>query len=264
MKEGYQMDIINHNSNAWDKKVENGSTWTKVVSSEIIEKAKKGEWEIGVTAQKRIPKNWFPPLKGLKVLCLASGGGQQGPVLAAAGADVTVVDISEKQLDQDIYVAKRDNLQIKTVNASMSELCMFADESFDLIIHPVSNLFVENILPVWKETFRVLKYGGTLISGFCNPVIHLFDDEMEDKGVLFAKYSIPYSPLTALSKEELNKCLEDGHTLEFGHSLEQQIGGQIDAGFVITGLYEDDFGGERLLDKYIKSFIATKSMKIKI
>lgn len=263
-KEGYQMDIINHNSNAWDKKVDSGSVWTKAVSGEIIEKAKEGEWELGVTAQKSIPKNWFPPLKGLKVLCLASGGGQQGPILAAAGADVTVVDISEKQLEQDIYVAKRDNLNIKTIKGSMLELSMFEDESFDLIIHPVSNLFVENILPVWKETFRVLKYGGTLISGFCNPVLYLFDDEQEEEGILQAKNSIPYSPFTALSKEELSKCLEEGQTLEFGHSLEQQIGGQIEAGFIITGFYEDSFGGDRLLDKYIKSFIATKSMKVKI
>lgn len=257
------MDIINHNNNAWDKKVESGSQWTIAVSSEIIEKAKKGQWEIGVTGKKRIPKEWFPPLKGLKVLCLASGGGQQAPILAAAGADVTVVDISEKQLEKDIYVAKRDNLDIKTVKGSMLELDMFEDESFDLIIHPVSNLFVENISPVWKEAFRVLKYGGVLISGFVNPVLYLFDDEQEDEGVLQAKHSIPYSPLTALSKEELNKCLEDGQTLEFGHSLEQQIGGQIEAGFVITGFYEDDFGGGRLLDKYLKSFIATKAIKIK-
>jgi len=79
---------------------------------------------------------------------------------------VTVVDISQKQLEQDIYVAKRDNLKIKTIKGSMLDLSMLPDKSFDLIIHPVSNLFVENILPVSKETFRILKYGGILISGF--------------------------------------------------------------------------------------------------
>ncbi len=146
----------------------------------------------------------------------------------------------------------------------MLDLSMLADESFDLIIHPVSNLFVENILPVWEETFRILKYGGILISGFCNPVLYLFDDEEENEGVFQIKYSIPYSPLSILSKEELNKLLEEKQALEFGHSLEQQIGGQIEAGFMIIGFYEDDFGGERLLDKYIKSFIVTKAMKIKI
>ncbi|MGH4122831.1 MAG: class I SAM-dependent methyltransferase [Clostridium sp.] len=237
----------------------------KSVSKEIIDKAKRGEWKISVTSKKSIPKDWFPPFQGLKVLCLASGGGQQGPVIAALGADVTVVDISEKQLEQDIYVANRDNLNIKTVKLGMSDLSIFADESFDLIVHPVSNLFVEDISPVWKEAFRVLKYGGTLIAGFANPILYLFDDEQEEEeGILQAKYSIPYSPLSALSKEKLNECLEAGQTLEFGHSLEQQIGGQIEAGFVITGFYEDDFGGDRLIDKYIKSFIATKSTKMKI
>lgn len=150
---------------------------------------------------------------------------------------MTVVDISQKQLEQDIYVAKRDDLKIKNIKGSMLDLSMLADKSFDLIIHPVSNLFVENILPVWKETFRILKYGGILIAGFCNPVLYLFDDEEKNGGVSQIKYSIPYSPLSTLSKEELNRFLEEKQALEFGHSLEHQIGGQIEAGFMITGFY---------------------------
>ncbi|GKX30767.1 methyltransferase [Vallitalea longa] len=255
------MNVVHYNSNVWDKKVESGCVWTQPVSSEIVEKAKKGEWEVIVTANKTVPKNWFPPIKGLKILCLASGGGQQAPILAAAGADVTLVDISDKQLEKDIYVAKQNNLHINTVKASMTKLDMFSDESFDLVLHPVSNVFVEDIIPVWRECHRILKHGGTLISGICNPVIYLFDDEQEDKGVLEVKYSIPYSPFSALTEEELSKSLENGEALEFGHSLEQQIGGQIEVGFVIQGFYEDDFGGVRLLDKYIKSFIATRAIK---
>lgn len=258
------MNIITHNSQAWDKKVETGSMWTKPVSKEDIEKAKRGEWEICVTNKRKIPKEWFPPLKNLKVLCLASGGGQQGPVLTAAGADVTVFDLSEKQLEQDLYVAERDNLHIKTVKGSMADLSVFADESFDLIIHPVSNLFVEDIKPVWNEAFRVLKLGGSLISGFVNPVLYLFDDELEEKGIMEAKHSIPYSPLNDLSEDSLAEYINNNQTLEFGHSLEDQIKGQIDAGFIIAGFYEDDFGGDRLIDKYIKSFIATKAVKMKL
>lgn len=258
------MNIISHNSKAWDKKVESGSMWTNPVSIEVIEKAKNGEWNLSITNKRHVPKEWLPPLKGLKVLCLASAGGQQGPILAAAGANVTVFDISEKQLQQDCYVADRDNLNIETVKGSMLDLGAFTDESFDLIVHPVSNLFVEDVSMVWKESFRVLKYGGSLISGFVNPVLYLFDDEMEDEGVLQAKNSIPYSPFKALPEDELAKHIENNETLEFGHSLEQQISGQINAGFIITGFYEDDFGGERLIDKYIKSFIATKAVKLKL
>ncbi len=83
-----------------NKKVEEQAVYTKAVTKEIIEKSKAGDWEITVTAGKPVPRSWFPKsLEGLKILCLASGGGQQGPVLAAAGADVTVTDISKKQLE---------------------------------------------------------------------------------------------------------------------------------------------------------------------
>ncbi|MGW8264638.1 SAM-dependent methyltransferase, partial [Bacillus sp. LR--39] len=99
--------LVAHNSKAWDKKVETGNEWTVAVEQQVIEQAKKGNWDIRVTPMKDVPKDWFPPVKGLKVLCLASGGGQQGPVLAAAGADVTVLNNSEKQLNQDKMIAER-------------------------------------------------------------------------------------------------------------------------------------------------------------
>src|SRR5699024_9670163 len=161
------MDVTKHNSEAWDKKVDEGSRYTLPVDSETIEKSKAGQWEISVTTNKSVPRNWFPEvLAGLKVLCLASGGGQQGPVLAAAGAEVTVTDISRKQLEQDEKVAKRDGLSLRTVQGDMSDLSDFEDGYFDLVVNPVSNLFVENVQPVWKEISRVLKTKGILIAGF--------------------------------------------------------------------------------------------------
>ncbi|WP_312505631.1 class I SAM-dependent methyltransferase, partial [Bacillus luti] len=152
------MDTTQQNSNAWDKKVEEGSRYTQFVSSEVIEKSKSGEWEITVTTEKSVPRDWFPKsLEGLKILCLASGGGQQAPVLAAAGADVTVTDISKKQLEQDEKVAERDGLTLKTVQGDMSDLSDFEDEYFDIVVNPVSNLFVKDVHLVWNEISRVLK-----------------------------------------------------------------------------------------------------------
>ncbi|WP_064093475.1 class I SAM-dependent methyltransferase [Rossellomorea aquimaris] len=257
------MDTTKHNSQAWDKKVEDGAIYTKPVNKEMTERAKNGKWNISVTTDKAVPRNWFPvSIEGLKILCLASGGGQQGPILAAAGADVTVVDISEQQLIQDQMVAKRDNLCLKTIQGSMTDLHFFEDASFDLIINPVSNVFVENVLPVWKEAYRVLKQGGILIAGFTNPILYLFDDEQEDKGILEVKHSIPYSPYKSLTEEEIQKCVYNNQTFEFGHTLEDQIQGQIEAGFVIGGFYESDFAGSRLVDQYFKSFITTKAIKL--
>ncbi|MGA9227257.1 MAG: class I SAM-dependent methyltransferase [Mesobacillus sp.] len=257
------MNTVKQNSNAWDKKVEEAAVYTKAVPQEIIEKSRNGEWEISVTTGKPVPRNWFPKsLNGLKILCLASGGGQQGPVLAAAGADVTVVDISKKQLEQDEFVAKRDGLTLKTRLADMSDLSCFKDEQFDIIIHPVANLFVEDLSKVWNEASRVLKNKGILISGFTNPLLFIFDDEEDMKGNLVVKNSIPSSSLDNLTDVQIAEYLNSDKTIEFGHTLEDQIQGQIEAGFVISGLYEDDFGGRRPLDKYIKCFIATRAVKL--
>lgn len=244
-----------HNSQAWDHKVEEGSPYTQAVDSNTIEQARKGNWHIGVTADKQVPREWFPSsLEGKKILCLAAGGGQQAPVLVAAGADVTVIDLSEKQLEQDQMVASRDGLKLVAVQGEMADLSAFEDETFDIIIHPVANIFVEDVRPVWKEASRVLKMNGTLISGFMNPVLFLFDDEKEQQGELEVKHTIPYS---ALEEEEVI----EGQTLEFGHTLEDQIKGQTDAGLVITGFYEDDFGGGRTVDQYIKTMMATRAVK---
>ncbi len=257
------MDAIMQNSRAWDKKVEEGAVYTKAVSKEVIERSREGDWQITVTTGKPVPRSWFPDsLAGLKVLCLASGGGQQGPVLAAAGADVTVVDISAKQLEQDQFVAKRDGLNLNTLQCSMTDLSAFSNEEFDLIVHPVANVFVEDVRQVWTEASRVLKNKGTLISGFTNPILFIFDDEEDMKGNLVVKNKVPGSSLDNLSDNERANYIKSGNTIEFFHTLEDQIQGQIDAGLMITGLYEDDFGGRRPLDEYIKCFVATKAVKL--
>ena len=92
------MDILKHNRKAWDAEVEKGNEWTKPVSSGEIKRARKGDWKIILTPTKPVPKDWYPVLIGAKVLCLASGGGQQGPIMAAAGAEVTVFDNSTRRI----------------------------------------------------------------------------------------------------------------------------------------------------------------------
>ncbi|GAA0122401.1 class I SAM-dependent methyltransferase [Clostridium faecium] len=258
------MDIIKHNSKAWDGEVKAGNIWTKPVTSEIIEDAKKGEWGIYLTPTKKVPREWFGDLNGKKVLCLASGGGQQGPILSAAGAEVTVFDNSKEQLKGDEYVAEREGFNIKTIQGDMRDLSCFEDEKFDLIVHPISNIFVDDILVVWKEAARVLKNNGTLVSGISNPINYIFDYKKLDKGIFEVKYSIPYSDLENLSKEEMDEFIEKNYPFEFGHTLEDQIKGQIDAGFVITGFYEDTYGGKSALDKYINTYIATRAVKTNI
>ncbi len=256
------MDYISNNSTIWDKKVDSQDAWTKPVSTEEVINAKKGDWKIYLTPTKPVPRDWFPEIfTGKKVLCLASGGGQQGPIMAATGAEVTVFDNSTRQLDQDRYVAQRDNLNITTIQGDMRDLSVFEDESFDFIVHPWSNAFIDTVIPLWKESYRVLKTGGTLISGFANPLEYIFDLKELNEGRFVVRHSIPYSDLTSISEEELKELvLDQNEAICFGHSLHDQIQGQIAAGFLIAGFYEDKAGAA--LDQYINTSIATKAIKL--
>ncbi|MFZ1238202.1 MAG: class I SAM-dependent methyltransferase, partial [Anaerolineae bacterium] len=176
------MDVVAYNRQAWNQQVEQGNPWTVPFSAEVIAEARQGRWAIVLTPTIPVPRSWFPdPLSGRDVLCLASGGGQQGPVLAAAGAQVTVFDNSPAQLARDREVAEREGLAIRTVQGDMADLSAFAAESFDLIFHPVSNLFAPDVRPVWRECYRVLRLGGALLAGFANPVRYLFDVELADQ-----------------------------------------------------------------------------------
>ncbi len=254
-------NLRSYNRDAWDKAVERRSEWTVPVGPGVIERARMGDWQIILTPETPVPRDWFPDLlDGVDILCLASGGGQQGPILAAAGATVTVFDNSPSQLAQDRLVSQREGLALRTVEGDMRDLSTFDDEAFDLIVHPVSNLFVPDVRPVWREAHRVLRVGGAMLAGFDNPIFHIFDQEKADNGVLEVRHKVPYSDLTSIGPAERQRLLNDQQPLEFGHSLTDQIGGQLDAGFALTGFYEDGWAGVTLA-AYTPIFIATRAVK---
>ncbi|MCO6044951.1 class I SAM-dependent methyltransferase [Aeoliella sp. ICT_H6.2] len=258
------MDILHHNAKAWDKRVQEHDMWTVPVDADTIRRARQGNFALVLTPIKPVPMEWFPPLNGLPTLCLASGGGQQGPLLAAAGAQVTVLDNSPLQLAQDQLVAERESLDIKTVKGDMANLSAFDDNSFGLIVHPCSNCFCPDILPVWRECFRVLRPGGVLLAGFCNPARYLFEDTRLDNGVLVVRYPVPHSDVDELDDPHLKRrILEELDAFEFGHSLTDQIDGQLRCGFQLTAMYEDRFGDFEAdpISRYMDTFIATRAVK---
>jgi SAM-dependent methyltransferase len=257
------MDILEQNKKAWDKLVDKGNEWTKPVNKEEIKRAKNGDWQIILTPTKPVPSDWYPNIRGANILCLASGGGQQGPILAAAGANVTVFDNSTRQLEQDKFVAHRDGLTIKTIQGDMRDLSCLNNDLFDFIVHPASNHCIDNVNAVWHEAYRVLKKGGAMISGFSSPILSLIDWKLADEdSILQIKYKLPYSDIEQLDEDELKKRIDNCEPIEYGHTLEDLIGGQIKAGFAIVGFYEDSWGGRELLDEHTNSFIATKALKI--
>ena len=130
----------------------------------------------------------------------------------------------------------------------------FADEQFDLIFHPVSNVYIEQVEPVWRECFRVLKPGGTLLAGLDNGIGFAFDDEERA-----LRFRLPFNPLKdpALMEEMLRKDLG----VQFSHTLEEQIGGQLEAGLHLTDVYEDNNGTGNLASHGIPTFWATRAVK---
>ena len=256
------MDIRSFNRDAWDKQVESGENpWTIPVSTEVIAAARCGDFSVLLTEQKPVPDYWIPHLENLDVLCLACGGGQQGPIFAAAGANVTVFDNSPKQLERDQFVAHREGLKLKTIEGDMRDLSIFSDESFDYIFHPVSNVFCPEVLPVWREAYRVLRVGGTLVAGFMNPTYYIFDYvAMEEKGELTVRHSLPYSDAESLSTEKLEEYKKQGTPLEFSHTLTDLLGGQCEAGFRIIDFFEDTMLNLSL-SKFQPTYIATRAVK---
>ncbi len=255
-----RLDPVAHNRAAWDREVESGNEWTRPVGPDVIARARAGDWSVVLIGYEPTPRDWFPAdLAGAEVLCLASGGGQQGPVLAAAGAEVTVFDNSPRQLARDEEVAARDGLALRTVLGDMRDLSAFPDAGFDLVLNPVSNVFCPELAPVWRETFRVLRPGGPLLAGFMNPDLFIFDvTALDDRGELVVRHPLPFSTLD-LTSAERQQGYRDG-PIEYSHSLTEQIGGQLAAGFRLTHLVEAPHHGDATA-RFMPGYIATRAVK---
>jgi SAM-dependent methyltransferase len=258
-------DVFEHNRETWNRQVSAGNRWTVPVDPSTVARAQRGDWSIVLTPSRPVPRAWFPEDLGeCRVLALASGGGQQGPILAAAGARVTVFDASEAQLARDREVAARDGLDLQTIHGDMADLGCFQDEAFDLVVHPVSNCFVPDVTPVWREVARVLRPGGVLLAGVVNPVEYALDEDLAAAGgPLVLKHPIPHSDAVVASPEEIDRRLAEGEMLEFGHSLENLLGGQGRAGLAIVDLYEDAWGPQqnRAIATIMPTFIATRAVR---
>ena len=248
------MSYQEKNAETIDRWVREGWEWGIPVDHAEYLAAQRGVWNVKLTPTKSVPHDWFGDLNGKTVLGLASGGAQQMPLFAACGAVCTVLDYSEEQLRSERLVAEREGYAVAIVRADMSKPLPFSDESFDLIFHPVSNCYVEEVEPIWRECFRVLKPGGVLLAGMDNGVNYLFDDDERE-----AVNSLPFNPLK--NPAQMAQLERDDCGIQFSHTLTEQLGGQLRAGFRLTDLYEDTNGEGRLHSLNVPCYIATRAVK---
>ncbi len=248
------MNYQDINAKSIDAWCESGWVWGKAISHEEYNEALNGKWNVLLTPTKYVPHEWLEELKGKQLLGLASGGGQQIPIFSALGAKCTVLDYSAKQCESERMVAKREKYTVNVIQADMTKRLPFDDESFDLVFHPVSNCYVEEVKPIFKECYRVLKKGGILLCGLSYEFPYIFDETETN-----IKYKLPFNPLKDPVAYE--DSMKNDWGIAFSHTLEEQIGGQLEAGFILTNLYEDTSGSGVLHDHNVPTFLATRAIK---
>jgi SAM-dependent methyltransferase len=141
----------------------------------------------------------------------------------------------------------------------MRDLSAFPDASFDVIVNPTSNVFCPELAPVWRESFRVLRPGGVLMTGFLNPDIFIFDvAALDGRGEFVVRHPIPFTTLD-LPQDERARAYGDG-AIEYSHTLTEQIGDQLSAGFLLTHLTEAPHHADATA-RFMPGYIATRAIK---
>jgi SAM-dependent methyltransferase len=225
------MSFRDQNKAAWNSLCESGSVFAKTASDE----------ECRTPLQTLDSRGWLPTtVEGLDVLCLAAGGGWQSILYALAGARVTVVDLSPAMLEQDVAEARRRNVHVRVLEASMDDLSALGDASFDIVHQPVSTCYVPDILAVFAEIARVCRPGGLYISQHKQPTsLQIVGRDAADRYVIGTRY---YRS-GALPVHDDTSYRERG-TQEYLHRWEDLVGGLCRAGFVIEDLREPFRGDE--------------------
>lgn len=231
-----------------------GWEWGKPITHEQFLLAKKGQFPLFLTPTIPMPKSWIKGIEGKKVLGLASGGGQQMPLLSALGAHCTVIDITDEQLESERLVSTREGYPIVIVKGDITKPLPFKDASFDFIINPVSLVYCEKIEPIFKECARVLKKGGILIGGYDNGINFITDEKEKE-----IKNRFPYNPL--VNKEQEEEMMREDAGYEFSHTSIETISALLKAGFSLDECYQDYNGEGHLNELHIPTFFALKAWK---
>lgn len=218
------------------------------------------------------PMGWLGGnVNGKHLLCLAAGGGRQSAIYATAGAEVTVVDISPAMLELDRQVAQRRGLRIRLLQTSMDRLDMLADESFDIVVQPVSSCYVPDVLPVFREVARVLRPGGIYVSQHKSPVSLQASHNRDASSCYRIEHTYYRSDAIPVASQEsaASKRLRERGAVEYLHRIEELIGGICRSSMVIEDLIEplhadDSAAGDTFADRarFIAPYLKIKARRV--
>lgn len=230
--QGQRAAVLAHNARAWDLLAGHGVALARPATDDAFGDPRS--WLGGGGPNDRRP--WLPAsLQGLEVLCLAAGGGKHGPLYAAAGARVTVVDLSAAMLDLDRQVARERGIHIEILQASMDDLKALGTARFDVVIHPVSTCYLPDVAAVFTSVATVTRPGGLYVSQHKSPIS--LQASITPNGAGRFELAWPLDDHQPLPPEPPSRLREAG-TQEFVHSLTALFGGICQAGFVIEDVHE--------------------------
>lgn len=225
--------VLAHNARAWDALAAAGAALARPAADDAF-----GDPRSWLGSGGPATRPWLPErLDGLEVLCLAAGGGKHGPLYAAAGARVTVLDLSATMLELDRAVARERRLDIEILQGTMDDLSMLRAGRFDLVIHPVSTCYVPDVAGVFRSVARVTRPGGLYVSQHKSPTSLQASLRPAESG----RYELVHTRLRGepLPPEPPSRLREAG-TQEFIHTLSALFGGICGAGFLIEDVCEPE------------------------
>lgn len=232
---------LDHNTRAWDRLADTKAALARPAVDAAFTDPRGWLGVGGWVAGEGQGRSWLPQrLDGLEVLCLAAGGGKHGPLYAAAGARVTVLDCSPAMLALDRQVAAERRIDYGIVQGSMDDLSMFAAGRFDLVIHPVSTCYLPEVGRVFQEVARVTRAGGLYVSQHKSPVSLQSSLEPGPRGCYEIRHPMAGTQAGGPLPAEPPSRLREHGTQEFVHSLTSILGGICGAGFVIEDVSEPD------------------------
>ena len=218
-------DYRDRNRQAWNRLASSGSRFARVATDR----------ELANPLAVLDGRGWLPKsVDGLDVLCLASGGGWQSVLYAAAGARVTVLDISEEMLKLDNDEARQRGLHVRTVRGSMDDLSDLGDATFDIVHQPVSTCYIPSLRNMYSEVARVLRDNGIYISQHKQPTsLQISHRNKRHQFVIGVEY-FHEGPIP----QQTDESYRESGAVEYLHRWEDLVGGLCRTGFVLEDLRE--------------------------